>query len=105
MDCDNKIFQLEQQAKRHYGPPAPRNSDHHSGPTPMELDALTHGTSNESRTADGKLTQQEKDRRRREGLCVFDGRADCPGKVDINQCPNLLKKKPKSQNRQLASKK
>jgi hypothetical protein len=96
MECDNRLFQLSQQQRRLPGYVSNHRTDQPNGPTPMEIDALTHGN---NRTADGKLTQEEKDRRKRLGLCIFDGIADCPGKDDTNKCPNVLKKKSRNHQR------
>ena len=71
--CDNRL--IERRNERHTeGPFIPR-SNFINGPTPMELDA--------TRIRFGKLTPEEKSRRRNSGLCLYCGK---PGHVASN-CP------------------
>lgn len=99
MICDNRIFNLQQQKRSKINLLLPRtqsSSFHNVTDTavPMEIDSIT---TSPQLTTEGKLKQSEKDRRRREGLCLYDGKADCPGRDDVNLCPNLLKRKSKMQ--------
>jgi hypothetical protein len=95
MTCDNRIFNLQQQKRGQMNILLPRSSTSTTtnDAVPMEIDSISTSTTHNN---EGKLKQSEKDRRRREGLCLYDGKADCPGRDNLELCPNLLKKKPKS---------
>jgi hypothetical protein len=85
--CDNRIFQRQQEQKTSRSHNSTyRSPSSNSGPTPMEIDSIrTQSTSK-------KLSPEEVERRKREGLCVYDGKSDCPGKHDINTCPGVIKR-------------
>jgi hypothetical protein len=93
MQCDDRIFQLNQSKRGQGNLLLPRAAAPANEPVPMEIDAVNVNTHN----LQGRLTQAEKDRRTRENLCVYDGKADCPGRDDINLCPKVQQKKPRSQ--------
>ena len=57
---------------------APVPSTSSSDPVPMEVDAIKHGP----------LSAEEKEHRRREGLCFYCGK----GKHTVNNCPNMSEK-------------
>lgn len=105
MNCDNRIYQLAQQKRGNAGLLLPRGLPQSPASTsnavPMEIDSITSTI----HTPQGRLTPAEKERRRRENLCVFDGKSDCPGRDNIELCPNLLKKNAKLQRRTPATKK
>jgi hypothetical protein len=83
IECDERLFDRAREGKSTDRLNIQRNKD---TAVPMEIDAIS--------TKAGKLTPAEKDRRRKENLCVYDGKADCPGRDNLELCPNLLKKKP-----------
>ena len=53
--------------------------------TPMEIDATKTGTPR------GPLTKEERERRRREGLCAY-----CGGKHSVDDCPNMSERAKKA---------
>lgn len=83
--CDERIFQRSQEQKSSSRPTYMPSMKTPSGPMPMELDAMNFKQTK-------KLTQEERDRRKREGLCLYDGKSDCPGAKDINACPGIIKR-------------
>jgi hypothetical protein len=94
MTCDNRIFQLNQTKRGQGNLLLPRAvAALANGPVPMEIDAVNVAT----HTTLGKLTETEKERRRQQNLCVYDGKADCPGRDNIDLCPKVQQKKPRSQ--------
>lgn len=58
----------------------PTESSH----TPMDLDASDFR---------GPVSPEEKERRKREKLCPYDGKGDCGGYPDANNCTNLKNRK------------
>lgn len=83
IDCDERLFDRLQEGKR--SDRTPRLFERDSA-VPMEIDSISN--------RGNRLSNAEKDRRRRENLCIYDGKADCPGRDNLELCPNLLKKKP-----------
>lgn len=82
--CDERIYQRSQENKN--------SSRHHhttstslSEPTPMEIDTIKV-------IPKGPISDTEKQRRKKENLCLYDGKSDCPGRNDINTCPNIRKR-------------
>jgi hypothetical protein len=92
MQCDDRIYQLNQSKRGQGNLLLPRAAAPTNGPVPMEIDAVTVNT----HIQQGKLTEEERDRRKRENLCAYDGKADCPGRDDVNLCPKVQQKKTKS---------
>ncbi|KAJ1557190.1 hypothetical protein HK096_008639, partial [Nowakowskiella sp. JEL0078] len=87
--CDERLFDHEQSknnySKFHHQHHIQQNIQQQQPishqTAPMELDAIITRLLNSKFIE--KLTQEEKDRRRANNLCVYDGRADCPGRDDI----------------------
>jgi hypothetical protein len=93
--CDERLFNHEQSkkfnSKFHYQDHTPQITPQitHQA-TPMEIDSIVTKPVNHNFIQ--KLTQEEKDRRREKNLCVYDGRADCPGRDDIRLCNTLARR-------------
>ena len=90
IDCDNRLFEQQQERRllfgsyrREYAAPARQTPSNTSTPEPMQIDA----------SKVKKLSEEEKERRRREHLCLYCGGKDhgwrnCPAKL---QGPKLHK--------------
>lgn len=91
--CDVRLFQRAQEQRSSKPaststprPPAPTPKT--DGPTPMEIDSV-------STRPKGKVSDEEKKRRKELNLCPYDGESTCPGKDDIKLCKNLARKNEK----------
>lgn len=91
--CDIRLFQRAQEQRSSKNPshlsktpsPPAKNAE---GPSPMEIDSVTTRPK-------GKVSEEEKKRRKELNLCPYDGESNCPGKNDIKLCPNLIRKNEK----------
>lgn len=91
VDADYRIFERQSEKRND----SMLRSNHISvtqnntaGPQPMQVDSV-------SVRHRGPITAEEKQRRRDNKLCLYDGRTDCGGFPDVSQCKNApIKKSP-----------
>lgn len=95
IEADERLFERRIEEKRERIPVPATNSasavGSSSSTSAMDLDAVQF-------TPRKKLTEEEKKARRIAKLCIYDGKSDCGGHPDVNQCINL----PKNSNRRAA---
>lgn len=95
--CDERIFRRESERRNaHVNLPMRRRGNSPDSPerpknqaTPMDVDAVDPTPITGRK---GKLTSEERERRKRLNLCLYDGKSDCPGKQSLDLCPNVKRK-------------
>ena len=88
VDYDDALYRLGPPGNPRGKSPSNFTAAPTSTSTPMEVDATTLSQSQPR----GKLTEDERKRRKDQGLCLYDGLADCGGSSNVNLCKNLLRR-------------